>query len=106
METRFQDNEDDSSELSCWECVASLIFAIGCLTLTTLSLIDVVELGSAHPSLTEELPFWKILTLVFVAFFMGLCAFVNVVIFYANIKDVFIGIYNLIFTPQTYKFRK
>ena len=101
METRFQDNEDDSSELSCWECVA-----IGCLTLTTLSLIDVVELGSAHPSLTEELPFWKILTLVFVAFFMGLCAFVNVVIFYANIKDVFIGIYNLIFKKQTYKFRK
>ena len=33
---------------------------------------------------------------------MGLCAFVNVVIFYANIKDVFIGIYNLIFKKQSY----
>ena len=67
METRFQDNEDDSSELSCWECVASLIFAIGCLTLTTLSLIDVVELGSAHPSLTEELPFLENLDTCFLS---------------------------------------
>ena len=106
MKTRFWNWDGDCFELSGWSCVVSLIFAVGCCALAALSLNDVVSLRFAHPSLMDELPFGKVLTLCFAAFFMGFCAFVNAAIFYANLKDAFIGIYNSIFKKQTYKFRK
>lgn len=106
MKTRYQYDKDESFKLSVWGCVASLMFAVGCGTLAALSLDDVIRIRFTHPSLIDELPFGKILTLFLVAIFMGFCAFANAAILYANIKCFFIGIYNLIFKKQTYKFRK
>lgn len=106
MKIGYRDWDGDYFNITGWHLLVSFILSAVCCILVISVDNDLHELAEANSVLRDKFPFVKLFWLSIVVTFAAFCAIANAVIFYVNLKDAFIGIYNSILKKQTYKFRK